>query len=302
MSNNIENLDIPKKNLKKKANNKIKTEKILLGIAGASIAIGAVYAAKKMYRDKVDRVIKAGKTFQRIEGQSEKKLNNVFFASIKKQDNKKYYAMLGSARKKQYGEAFIMKMKSNADIKIASRDNALKTFKKLYTENSSFSDSLKNNIEFYDEKFKNNVMNNKMSKKDWNKFYDIFNRAIPNLKDDEGMKNLRDPFIKELKKAGYDAIQDVNDMKYSGYSTKMPLIIFDKNKMSISSMDEIKDNTLWLKNIKESTKGISEYKVDQFISRYGGLTVGASGIAATVVRTSNAKNYEKLKKNVNKLL
>ena len=43
----------------KKADNKIKTEKILAGIAGVSIALGAAYAANKIYKNKFDRIIKS---------------------------------------------------------------------------------------------------------------------------------------------------------------------------------------------------------------------------------------------------
>ena len=89
-------------------------------------------------------------------------------------------------------------------------------------------------------------------------------------------------------------------MKYSGYSTKMPLIIFDKNKMSISSMDKINDNNLWLKNIVQTTKGVSRYKAEQFVSKYGGATVAATTSAALTARRLNAQQYENTKKNIKK--
>lgn len=201
---------------------------------------------------------------------------------------------------KQYGQAYVMKMKSNSDIKVASRDKALNTFKKLCTENSKFNDNFKKYINIHNNKLNNNFRNNKMTKKDWNNLYDAFNKSIPSLWQNQNTKELRDSFINELKKSGYDAIQDINDMKYSGYSTKTPLIIFDKNKMSISSMDKINDNNLWLKNIVQTTKGTSRYKAEQFVSKYGGATIAATTSAALTARQINAKQYENTKKNIKK--
>lgn len=279
-----------KKDAEKKADSRIKTEKILLGLAGASITIGAAYAANKVYKNKIDKVIKTGHNFQRIEfdKDSSNKLHDVFYTSGNKHDDKRYYGFLGNTRIQQHGKAYTMKLKSNDSIKVASRDNAIKIFKNLYEKDKTFSDDAR--IYIYDGKNKINF-----EKPSYKKMYENFNVNIVNMDTTQGRK-IRDTFISELKKNGYDAIQDINDIKYSGYNAKNPLIVFNKNKISISSMKEINKNDVMNAHLNEQIKKSMEDIGKEYALKTG-LIVGSGSTAATIAtRNMDSKTYEKHKK------
>lgn len=96
---------------------------------------------------------------------------------------------------------------------------------------------------------------------------------------------------------GYGAIQDINDMKYSGYNAKNPLIVFDnasKNIM-VESMSEITKN-LSKDGTKELMKANGEQLVNDFLKKAGPLTAASLTTGAAVTYTSKPENYNKTHK------
>lgn len=263
------------------ANNRIRTEKILATSAALTVGACAAYIAVKSRKDKIDGIIKAGDSLQRIEMKDTNgKLHDVFYASTGKHDNKRYENLLGMARKQSTGHAYMMKLQANSDIKVASKDKARKTFEDLYKNDSEFRKSVEKHVSRHFAGG-NNVANiNDLSKRNVKKMYDNFNANLPYMK----ISGADQKFFSKLKDAGYGAIQDINDMKYSGYNARNPIIVFDnaKNNVMVKSMTEMTGN-LNRKGTIELLKATGEEQVKTILTNFG--PVSAAALTATTVST-----------------
>ncbi len=250
------------------ANNRIRTEKILAASAAITVGACALYVANKYRKDRIDGVIKAGETLQRVEMQDTGgQLHDVFYVAKGKHDMKRYENLLGATRQKQTGHAYMMKLSASEDIKVASKDRCTKVFKQLYDSDSEFKKSVDSHIAAY------GATSAKAK-------YERFNQALVEMKGRGPDKK----FYAELKKQGYGAIQDINDMKFSGYNAKNPLIVFDNSKRNImvESMKEMKGN-LQAKGSREQMKVLGEMEAKYILERVGPLS--AVGLTATAVKT-----------------
>lgn len=264
------------------ANKRIRTEKILVASAAMTVAACAVYAANKERRMRIDQVIKAGEKMQRIEmADTGGKLHDAFYVAKDQSDMKRYEKLLGYARKQQTGKAYIMKLEAANDVKVASQRNAAKAFADMYNNDKAFRDSL------------HYMYGKELSGRQVRSSYEKFNKSLVSLPHTSDSPSTK--FYNKLKELGYGAIQDVNDMKYSGYGAKNPLIVFDnannKNVM-VKSFSEltnvsVKDATV------EQLKGLGRTVTDKYLLAYG--SIGAAGLTYTAANTyySNPVNTYK---------
>ena len=266
------------------ANRKIRAEKILAASAALTVAACAAYAYNKHRKNKIDGVIKAGEALQRIEVQDTGgKLHEVFYLAKGKHDMNRYKGLLGFTRAQQTGHAYMMKLEAASDIKVASREKARKAFGDLMNNDKDFRSSLG----FGDRSF---------TTREINRIYDEFNRQ---LVDRSMPKDPVNKFYDKLKSAGYGAIQDVNDMDYSGYKAKNPLIVFDNagGNISVKSVEEMKDmDEMGRAYTKEMLKALGEAKIDNLLGKEGLAIAGIAGGSAAVSRLSDPSEDERLKK------
>lgn len=275
------------------ARDRIRTERVVAGAAVLTVAAAAVYARNKYVKDRTDQILKAGTTLQRIEMQDTGgKLHDTFYASSGKHDNKRYAGVLGFTRKMQTGEAYIMKLEANKDIKVASKDKAAKVFGDLYKNDSNFRFAVKDEVSKH-MTGKNRVDLNDLSDRNIRKMYDNFNSGLIVIR--EKGSGADKMFYDRLKSAGYDAIQDINDMKYSGYNAKNPLIVFNNSKdnIMVKSVKELtKDDGLGKKAAVELGKGQIENMGRLLASPY---TAAALTGGATTMYVSDHVNTGKKK-------
>lgn len=131
-----------------------------------------------------------------------------------------------------------MTIKSKNDIKVASEKRARETFEKLYNTDSEFRKNFEARVKFnrFELAMKkgmtgtglvDNIADGKdLSPKDLkSKAYDLFNIML--VDGNEKSRSNQTKFYNALKEQGMNAVQDMNDKKYSGYKTKNPLILFD---------------------------------------------------------------------------
>ena len=272
------------------ANDRIRTEKILAATAALTIGAAAVYARNKYVKDRTDQILKSGTVLQRIEMQNTNgKLHDTFYASTGNHDNKRYEGVLGFTRKMQSGEAYIMKLEATRDVKVASKDKAAKMFGDLYKNDSEFRDSVKDVVSQH-MSGKNKVDVNNLNDRNIRKMYENFNTGLVEMHGTSAAGK----FYGKLKESGYDAIQDINDMTFSGYRAKNPLIVFNnaKDSIMVKSFEELKDPNL-NKAMVEIGKGQVEGMAEMLASPY--TAAALTGATATMYATDHVNSKKKKK-------
>lgn len=268
------------------ANGRIRTEKILAASATLTVAACAAYIANKKIRDRVDGIIKAGENMQRIEMRDTGgKLNDMFYVAKGKHDMNRYEGMLGMARKNATGHAYLMKLEAQKDVRVASKDHAAKVFGELYKNDSEFRRTAKTYAERHFNG-SNKVNTSNLSNRNIKKMYENFNANLIDIRN--GGSGIDQKFYQKLKSAGYGAIQDVNDMKYSGYNAKNPLIVFDganKNIM-VKSVTELTGD-LNKKGYKELGKAMGEQMTKDAVEKLGAVSAASLTAMATSVYVSD---------------
>lgn len=273
------------------AKKRIRTQRILAASAAVAVTACIAYVGQKHIRDRVDGVIKAGEDLQRVEmTDTGGKLHDTFFLSKGKHDNARYKGLLGMTRQQQTGEAYLMKLAANNDVKVASKDKAIKAFGELYKNDPDFKKAVEKNVEqhFGGHNKVRDIDNT--SYRNLKKMYDNFNAGLIDIR--EGGSGADKKFYDKLKSAGYGAIQDINDMKYSGYKAKNPLIVFDNsnNNIMVKSVTKMTGDKVQIDGVKELAKAAGETFVEKLL-KTGGI-VAAVGLSSKAIE-SYAKDYQK---------
>lgn len=239
---------------------RIKTEAL---IAAAAVTTVAACVAYNKYRDfNTDKIFKENTEFQRImrlPANAEIHDGRQYLA-IDKRDKAKYKGLLGKSLdtqakaeikiddvaryndpnyvgKKVQDKIYDVTVKNKNEIRVAAEKNARKVFNDMYNDDQQFRVGIKkafkeNGILFTQMNPKLTKIIDKVEKGEKltdkelkTHAYDLFNIMLMD-KTEQGAKNAS-KFYDGIRKAGYNAIIDVNDKKYSGYKSKMPIITID---------------------------------------------------------------------------
>lgn len=270
---------------------RIKTEKILGVAAGVTVAAVSAYVIGKNIRERSDKIIKSGTSLQRITSQQAEDLDRPFYTAYKKGDTEKYKGLYGNQLTRWGGEAHQMKLKADADVKVVSRDKAAKVFADLYKNDSEFRDAFQKSNDFMREndpsptrKRIKDIAAGKMNDRQLKRQgYDAFNIGLVNH-DENGNKAAK-KFYEKLKSMGYDAVEDINDKKYSGYNAKNPVIVFNrKNKISVSEVKKMTDE-----QIISNMKNVYYKQILSSVAQMGAIAVGGRVVANKIGAASNRK-------------
>ena len=241
------NEGLSKEEAEQKATKRIKAEAYIAAAAGVTVASCLAYAKYKNYT--TDKVFKENTEFQRIMRLSPNAIirdDSRQYIAINKRDKVKYkglYAQrLNDLNKtpksiEQGLKVYDVTMKNKKEMRVASRKRAEDTFKKLYLNDDNFRQTLKEDAKHIGigrtvfENVRKKIYNGEeLNNRDFKKAYDYFNAHVLMDRDLDGNNNkLSNMFFDSLRKQGINAIQDVNDQKYSGYRAKLPIITFDNS-------------------------------------------------------------------------
>ena len=229
---------------------RIRTEKYVAAAAAVTVASCVAYAKYKGYTS--DKIFETNTEFQRIMKLAENAeiRQGRQYLAVDKKDKVKYKGLLGSSFETQIkaqnkiNEVFNEKavkeaiydvtVKNKDTVKVASRKRAEDAFMKLYNEDSEFRKALQERAKETTEEmgflkpFSKKLGEGKLEKHQLRKYgYDIFNTLLVDT--DKRSESNANKFYDALKKQGMNALEDINDKKYSGYNAKMPIITFDGN-------------------------------------------------------------------------
>lgn len=252
-----------------------KTEKILAATAAVAVTAIAAGAAYTAYKNNTDRIIKKDTVLQRIASNADESVKDAFYFSYDKSDNKKYEGLYGFQLRMQGKDVYKKNLKVTSDMKVASRNNAKKVMKDLFENDPGFRKSVEDlNIVALDGRKDTDARLDILTGKFNNKTYDRVNRLL-GARSVEETHSMASKYYDALKSKGYDAIEDVNDKKYSGYKSKDPIIAFTGNaKVNVSKVTKISEGQLDKSNHKETSR---------MMKRIGGEKVAkiAAGMAAS---------------------
>ena len=276
---------------------RVRTERAIAIAGGLTVAAVGAYVAYKHYDKVADRIIKGDTLLQNISTNSDKGVSDAFYASFGKHDNNRYLGAYGKVLQDRVNFGFgdgVYKTNiriNESGLKVASPKNASKILQNTMAKDPSFSKNIEKMLSEWEnqtlgdaqkkvfEKARSSLNKGKVNEK----VYEAVNIAL--VDHGQNGQEMSSKFYKALKSAGYDAIRDVNDYKYSGYGARNPLIIFNgAAKSSVSSVTKLDSQKIGSQFIKEYKKMVAEQVIKAY-APYGAVEVGAL-LGGTVV--SNA--------------
>lgn len=295
----------------KAADNRIRTEKIVLGVAGAvAITAIAAYGYSKYSNYVTDKVLPAGTKLQRMQLASDQNValnERNFYVSYLKGDKTLYGTYARQLSNRGANAVDKLLISKDKDLVIASEQTTRRTFEELFDSSSEFRDSLIKSIKVgaensktghrlnpkqqaaYDSILKLGSSNKKL---DMRKAYDAFNINI--VKDHgEHSERALELFVNELKKKGYGAIGDINDMRYSTYHATHPLIVF-KDEGSTYSI--ITSRISPEKVAKVTAKGYAKWTLNNTVRNVAPKGAFVTGIGAGAAVGKNKYIADRYKK------
>lgn len=267
---------------------RVKTEKVLLAVGALTVTAAAAYATRKHFKEDVDRYIDSNVKLKRVAANDNMGVHDAFYASYKKGDVNTYVGLYGATTRQRNGQAF-QKTMSTKGLNVAGNSTGKKVLNDLIKTDPRVRSDLKQWIE---TEGKGSLASKRKAYRmiDAGKVpknaYDLFNQNLV----------YRTPssqsFYNALKRRGYDAVLDVNDMKYSGYKAKAPIIVFNKSQVSVDKVRKLNDDEI---NYNLG-KYIIKQKVGNAAKQIGIKTAGTAAGGAAIGKAVNAiatKNNQK---------
>lgn len=263
LSSGFKERGLTKEEADRAAQKRMKIEKALKVAGVVTVTAATAYVVKNQVDLRIDKKIDMNMELQRITGNKENTLRDAFYATMDKKDNEKYKGLFGQHLINRGKDVYIKQINTVGEIKVASRENSRKIMETMLKNDKNLASDLKSKfgVDF----------NGKLTTKQ----YEKINRALP----ETYARDFASKFYGELKNKGYGAIQDINDMKYSGFRAKNPLIIFDSSKVDVTKSIELgkeKVQSLAAKENKKLMNGLIIREVGKIAAAY--TLIGAASV------------------------
>lgn len=267
---------------------RVKTEKILAVTAGMTIAAATAYVAYKHYDRVVDKVIDPNTVLHNISTNSNKGVSDAFYASFTDMDRAKYRGIYGGS---QLGgtagiDIFDTSFNLNSSLKVASDKSATKVLGDLIKSDPSYAGKIEQQLSKYAgnpvvQKGLNSFQSGKVDEKVWDAVNTLLVDHTP--EGNEVSKKLYDA----LKTAGYDAVMDVNDRKYSGYNSAKPIIVFNgATKAAVGAVKQLSLNDM------KADQAMVEAREYVNAQMKDAMSTVAAGLAGSVTAKAGAEWFE----------
>jgi len=223
---------------------------------------------------------------QHVTADSTKGVNDAFYSSKNILDKIKYKGLYGNQLNMEANGnkiAHVKSIKVLSDIRQASHKNATSALSELMKTDAEFAKGvtkMMNGVNigpaYYNKSIKASASLAK-GKVDKN-VYEVFNAQLVNHSPE--MQKLTNAYYNKLSSKGYNAIQDINDVKYSGYKAVNPIISFNTaGKVEVVSVKALAD------------KELDKAKKIGYATIFGsGIAKTGAQITATVLAANSAKS------------
>lgn len=237
---------LSKKDADIQAKRRAETERLALAVGGVAIAAATAYVIHKHLDRTTDKLLGKGSNLGRVANNRSKNMEDAFYVFDNAKDRNKYVGLYGKTLQGNDGRSVFEKsLKVVGDIKVASPETGRKAFADLISSDAevmnyvkqsfrtkSLIDPLPNRQALYSKALRD------VEQGKWTKSaYDAFNIGLVDHSDSGN--RVASKFYNRLKSEGFSAIRDANDHSYSGFESKNPMIIFDKDKVDMASSKEL---------------------------------------------------------------
>lgn len=288
-----------------------RTEKILAVTLGVTATAAASYIAYKNYDKFFDLNLKSGTVLQSVSKNSNRGVRDAFCATYEKADKDIYRGFFAKQHligRNGANAAYAYNTVLGGKIKVASERNSRKILSDLVKSDPRFADKLANSLQG------SSIMTLKSMKALRNegkvdqKVWEAVNQNLVGR--DPTSLEISKRFYARLRAAGYDAILDVNDRKYSGYGAKRPLIVFNAaSKTAKTYVEQLKGAEIDAKynrfvakaGLKATVDGLLE-GVGKNVLIYGGIAGAGVGVSKMFQQRNEKEaisNYRKEHPNSN---
>ena len=282
---------------------RVRAERALIALGGMALAGLGAYVAYKHYDNTVDRLLKSGTSLGRISSNDDKSVKDAFYAFANKHDENRYTGLYGAWTIKSQGRAFKKSITvGKSGLKVASPESARKILSNLYKNDPQYQSDIMGLLLGYSRA----ARGDKQRLLARSALYDLANGNVTrNVYDAVNMTlsshgvpaadSASSKFYSALKGAGYSAIRDMNDFKYSGYNARNPLIIFDNSKINVDAVSKLGEQIVQRQNnIEMSKMAASELGRGLIPSLIPGIAAYGSAFAASSVSGNRfVRNYRK---------
>lgn len=278
------------------AQKRIRNERIMIAAGAITLTAAVAYLATRDNFDRADRIIKEGAKLGRIENNDSGKLYDGFYAFNNKRDALRYKGFYGNQVASTGAKTYLMDLKTTGSIKIPSRDNAKKALSELIKEDPTYARNLKNMLETKSgsslrDRIASRALKDLPKGKVTDAIYDAVNTDLVLKGDVADYQKAK--YYEKLASKGYNAIRDIHDVKYSGYKSQDPLIIFDKSKVMINKVSQMSTSEVdsnFFKAIGQNALECTRDYTLKALMAGGAATTGLTA-GAQAAKTVGEKNF-----------
>lgn len=278
------------------AKKRIRNERIMIAAGAITLTAAVAYLATRDNFDRADRIIKEGAKLGRIENNDSGKLYDGFYAFNNKRDAVRYKGFYGNQVASTGAKTYLMDLTTTGSIKIPSRDNAKKALSELIKEDPTYTRNLKSMLNSnsgvdHRDRLARKALKDLSKGKVTDAVYDAVNTDLTFKGDIPNYQKTK--YYEKLASKGYNAIRDIHDVKYSGYKSQDPLIIFDKSKVMVNKISQMSASELISDNYKAVGQNALEYTRDYTLKSLMAGGAATAGITAGMqsAKTAGEKNF-----------
>ena len=200
--------------------------KVILGMAGVTVAACAAYYAKnKWTATYCDQILKSGTKFHNLDAFANARPGEHLYVNYRQNDVNYFRGHFALGKLRKSGHVYNHVLTAESDVKIPGLNTRKSVFKQLYDSDPDFRRVFNEHARV--GKGDRNFSANKVYKKMWPKFGD---------KNDPEFNIAKRKYFDALKQKGYDAVVDEYDSRKGVFRADAPLILLDTSSKSFGSM------------------------------------------------------------------
>ena len=286
-----------------KAYRRRRAEKIVAAVGITAVAALIAGKAYQHHLETADAFLNENDLLGRVAVNDDGEINKAFYAFNNKKDARKYQGILGDTLQARGNQVYRKDIKISKKIKVASDENARKIFSTVIDKNDGMKRSLKalgEEMTMFDDPANPQYRLAKRAMRDLDQgknstksVYDFFNLALVDHSLEGQVR--ADSFYSAMKKAGYGAIKDANDRKYSGYGAKNPMIVFDVSSVKVDRVTKLGSDYIQ-SNLNAAMKQQLGEMAAKGAAKTGAVIAGIYGASRLVKQKSNNRIVEEYRK------